>query len=126
MTRVPLRWLRPLRDWSLGSRMMVLFLGLLLVIQALAFFATQAILFDNARRSIADELAVGERALTRLLEQSASRLAEGSRVLSADFGFRQAVTSGDLPTIESALENQGGRIGAAVAALLDTSFDVRV
>ena len=126
MTRVPLRWLRPLRDWSLGSRMMVLFLGLLLVIQALAFFATQAILFDNARRSIADELAVGERALTRLLEQSASRLAEGSRVLSADFGFRQAVTSGDLPTIESALENQGGRIGASVAALLDTSFDVRV
>ena len=79
MTRPGRRWLRPLRDWSLGSRMMVLFLGLLLVIQALAFYATQAILFDNARRSIADELAVGERALMRLLEQSASRLAEGSR-----------------------------------------------
>ena len=126
MTRPGRRWLRPLRDWSLGSRMMVLFLGLLLVIQALAFYATQAILFDNARRSIGDELAVGERALTRLLEQSASRLAEGSRVLSADFGFRQAVTSGDLPTIQSALENQGERIGASVAALLDTSFDIRV
>ena len=126
MTTEPRPWLRPLRDWSLGSRMMVLFLGLLLVIQALAFFATQTILFDNARRSIKDELAVGERALTRLLEQSASRLAEGSRVLSADFGFRQAVASGDLPTIQSALENQGERIGASVAALLDTSFEVRV
>ena len=126
MNSTPRHRLRPLRDWSLGRRMMVLFLGLLLVIQSLAFFATQTILFDNARRSIGDELAVGERALTRLLEQSASRLAEGSRVLSADFGFRQAVASGDLPTIQSALENQGARIGASVAALLDTSFDVRV
>ncbi len=126
MTREPLRRWRPLRDWSLGSRMMVLFLGLLLVIQGLAFFATQTLLFDNARRSIGDELAVGERALKRLLEQSATRLADGSRVLSADFGFRQAVTSGDLPTIQSALENQGERIGASVAAVLDTAFQVRV
>ena len=122
----PARWQRrPMRDWSLGSRVVVLFLGLLLAIQAAAFFATQAILFDNARRSIAGELDVGERALQRLLSQSANRLVEASRVLSADFGFRAAVASGDLPTIQSALDNQGARIGASVAALLDTRFALR-
>ena len=116
----------PLRDWSLGSRVMAVFLSLLLVIQGAAFFATQASLFDNARRSIADELVVGERALQRLLGQSASRLVEASRVLSADYGFREAVTSGDLPTIRSALDNHSARIGASVAAVLDTRFDLRV
>ena len=118
--------LRPLRDWPLASRVMLLFLSLLLAIQAAAFFATQASLFDSARRSIADELDVGDRALQRLLGQSANRLAEASRVLSADFGFRQAVTSDDLATIQSALDNHSARIGASVAALLDTRFALRV
>ena len=118
--------LRSLRDWPLGSRIVVVFLSLLLVTQAAVFVAIQASLSDNARRSIAAELEVGERALRRLLSQSANRLVEATSVLSADYGFREAVASGDLPTIRSALENHSARIGAPVAALLDTRFALRV
>ena len=46
--------------------------------------------------------------------------------MSADYGFRSAVASGDTATIDSALDNQSGRIGATVAALLDTTFQPRV
>src|SRR6266403_1991937 len=41
-------------------------------------------------------------------------------VLAADFGFREAVASGDSPTILSAARNNAQRIGADMALLLDT------
>jgi diguanylate cyclase (GGDEF)-like protein len=65
---------------------------------------------------------VGERVWRRLVDQNAQKLGQGASVLAADFGFRSAVSSGDIETIRSALENNGERIGATVTALLDTSL----
>jgi diguanylate cyclase (GGDEF)-like protein len=110
---------------SLSTRIVGLFLGLLLVVQAASFFAIRANIESNARNSVAGDLAVGERALQRLLAQNSTRLTDGARLLAADFGFRAAVNSGDRETVTSALSNQGERIGASVAALLDTGFELR-
>jgi diguanylate cyclase (GGDEF)-like protein len=112
--------------WGLGTRFVVLFLALLLAIQIASFATIRSSIAANARASITAELEVGERALQRLLAQSGSRLADASRLLAADYGFRAAVASGDLETIASALENHGARIDASVAALLDTGFALRV
>jgi diguanylate cyclase (GGDEF)-like protein len=111
--------------WRLGTRIVALSLGLLLLVQAASYLALRASLDANARKAIAADLVVGERALQRLLDQNSTRLADGARVLATDFGFRAAVNSADEETIVSALENHGGRIGASVAALLDTRFALR-
>ncbi len=121
--------LHPLRRWfarSLSARIVLLFLCLLLVIQALSFFAIRASIDRNARQAIADDLLVGERIVRRLLEQNAQKLTEGASLLTADYGFRSAVISNDADTISSALSNQADRIGASVAALIDTDFKLRV
>ena len=76
----------------------------------------------NARAQLAGELRVGERVWQRLLETNAQRLRQGATLLSADYGFRAAVSSGDTATIGSALDNHGARIGATVGALMDTAF----
>ena len=78
---------------------------------------------DNLERvAFLEELEVGERVWRRLVDQNAQKLGQGASVLAADFGFRSAVSSGDIETIRSALENNGERIGATVTALLDTSL----
>jgi hypothetical protein len=46
------------------------------------------------------------------------------RVLAADFGFREAVASKDIPTILSAIENHGSRIDAGVVVLIDVDGHV--
>jgi diguanylate cyclase (GGDEF)-like protein len=115
-------WLRN----SIGLRIVMLFLGLLLAVQAASFLAIRASIDANARSAISDELQVGERVLVRSLQQNAQRLSEGASLLASDYGLRSAVASGDDETIASVLSNHGERIGATVAALLDPKFQLRV
>ena len=64
------------------------------------------------------ELVIGDRVWWRLLDQNAQRLRQGAAVLAADFGFRSALSSGDIETLRSALENSGARIGAPITCLM--------
>ena len=118
----PVRGRARLGRWRLSSRIAALSLLLLLVVQLLGFLAIRSAIDHNARRLLADELTVGHRVGQRLLEQRAAMLAQGAVLLAADYGFREAVGSQDRETIVSALDNQGARIGATIAALLDTGF----
>lgn len=89
--------------------------GLLLVNSASARFATA---------KTESELNVGERIFARLLEQKAQELSQSARVLAADFAFREAVATGDSPTIESTLENHGERIGASAMMYVRLDHEV--
>ncbi len=109
---------------SLGARVVALFLGLLALVQIASFSAISVGLNRHARSTLPDQLAVGERVLKALLDQRAQTLTEAARVLAADYGFREAVLSGDRPTIGSVLENHGERIGATEVALLGTDFSL--
>jgi diguanylate cyclase (GGDEF)-like protein len=117
--------LAPWRSARLSTRIVAVFLGLLLLVQGLTFSAIRASVSHNARAAIAEDLAVGERALNRLLAQNRSNLLDSARLLAADYGFRAALASNDRETLISALSNHGERINALVSALLDTSFELR-
>jgi len=106
------RW----RDVGLATRIVGTSLLLLLVVQLAGYGVVRSFIADNARQQIGHELAVGERVWLRVLKQNADKLTLGASVLSADFAFRDAVNTGDMDTIRSALENQGGRIGARLTA----------
>jgi len=110
---------------SLESRIVTLFLLLILAVQLVGFFAIQTGINRNARASIRDELAVGEHILGRLLEQNSQQLTEAARSLTLDFGFRQAVGNNDSTTIASALDNLGERIGASRTLLLGTDRRIK-
>ncbi|MBS0447130.1 MAG: EAL domain-containing protein [Proteobacteria bacterium] len=110
---------------SIGARVVVFFVGLLLAVQVASFMAIRASLAEHAYSVLPDELAVGQRVLQSLLDQDANKLTEGARLLAADYGFRSAVLSNDGDTIASVLDNHGKRIGATEAALLGTDFALR-
>jgi diguanylate cyclase (GGDEF)-like protein len=119
---------RTLAGWlsrRLSRRIVALFLGLLLAVQALSFLATRESVSRNARDQIAQELQLGERVFRRLLTQNAQKLSDGATLLASDYGFRSAVATNDTETIGSVLLNHGERIGASIALLLDTRFALR-
>ena len=110
---------------SLITRLVGGSLLLLLFVQLAGFFVVRDSIARNARMQIAREFDTGEKVWLRLLDQNAEKLRQSAALLAADYGFRSAVSTGDLETIASALENHGQRIGAAMTALLDTSLRVR-
>lgn len=110
---------------SLITRLVGLSLLLLLGVQLAGFFVVRDGIARNARMQIAREFDTGEKVWLRLLDQNAEKLRQSAALLAADYGFRSAVSSDDLDTIASALENHGERIGAAMTALLDTRLRVR-
>ena len=113
------------RRWGLSSRIVALSLALLLLVQGAVFSVVRVSIERSARNQIAQELQVGERVWLRLLDQNAQKLSQGAALLAADFGFRSAVSSADLDTIRSALQNHGARIGATVTALMDTRLELQ-
>jgi hypothetical protein len=117
--------LRQLINTSLRARIVAVFLGLLLVVQLAGFTAIRASLSSHAQSELPQRLGVGDRVLQSLLAQRAQKLTDGARLLSADYGFREAIHSNDRDTIVSVLENHGQRIGATQVALYSADLELR-
>ncbi|MEO7852497.1 MAG: EAL domain-containing protein, partial [Rubrivivax sp.] len=103
----------------LDVRIVVLFLALLLLVQAASLMALRRSIEAKAQVQVAGELRTGESVLQRLLVQTEQKLTDGARLLAADYGFRAAIASDDKPTITDALHNQGSRIGATAVLFTD-------
>ena len=97
---------------SFQARIACVLILLLLVVVAALTLAVKVATNEAVRGQAAEQLEVGTRVFERLLDVRGRRLRDGLQILSADFGFRDAVASGDSATIRSALLNHGARIGA--------------
>lgn len=100
---------------SLKSRISIIFLSLILVIQIISSIAIKLSIDKNARLSVNQQLEVGERVFLNLLQHNGDSLSVGARILAADFGFKAAIASNDHETILSALVNHQSRINADIA-----------
>jgi diguanylate cyclase (GGDEF)-like protein len=106
------------RTLSLRTSIALAFSGLLLVIQVVAFGSISAIIANNARRNVDEQLAVAQNVVEQIIRSRRERLGQAANVLAADFGFREAAATRDRATIVSALRNHGDRIGAEVLLLI--------
>jgi predicted signal transduction protein with EAL and GGDEF domain len=102
----------------LRLKLTVLYAGLfcvaLLFISATAF----AIINANAENMAREELQATGTVFDRGWEFRFQRLSDVASLSARDFGFRQAVATGDIPTIGSALENVRGRLDADVVFIV--------
>ena len=74
---------------------------------------------DYAEAKIEEKLYVAHNVLDQSLSLQEQVLITTASVLTADFGFKQAVASKDKDTIKSVLINHGKRINADLMLLLD-------
>jgi len=110
-----------MRFRSLESRIVTLFLVLLVVVQVVGLLVIQRGINANARSSISSELVNGTKVFSRLLEQNAQSLRFGARLLARDTAFLAAIGNNDeddRATIESALDNSARRIKASASMLV--------
>jgi hypothetical protein len=118
MSFAPTRWRLPSAR-SLQSRIVALFALLMFVDPGRRVPAHQ---HGRGRRRAQDRRRRARhrraRSSCRVMDQSAQRLVQGARVLSSDFAFRQAISTGDRETIASTLRNHGDRIDAAYMTLI--------
>ncbi len=105
---------------SFRKRLLVLIIGLVIVTQTVTLAAVLASTAHNVEARAAEQLRAGGSFVQQLIRFRAGQLANGVAVLATDFGFREAVASGDVPTILSAARNNAQRIGADIVLLLDT------
>lgn len=110
---------------SLGTRIVLFFVALLVLVQGLGAFLVIQANSQIARQTIDQELEQGERVFKQLLVQNQARLEQGAGILSADFAFRQAIATNDTGTILSVLRNHGARVGANVMTLASLENKIR-
>lgn len=103
----------------------VLVLLLLIVVGAL-YAAVQTATNAAVRSQAREQLDVGSLVFQQLLEVRGRQLHDAVQVLAADFGFKEAVASGDAETIRSALANHGARINASVVMMLSLDGSLEV
>ena len=90
----------------------------LAAVQIVVFFVVDAATTRWVSAQLRDNLTVGGQVFQRLLTARAEQLAAAARLLSGDFAFKTAYSTGDRGTISSALENQQLRIGADMMTLV--------
>lgn len=115
-----------MRIKKLRTRLILWLVGLLALVLGAVFVAVYSATDVFAEREAQKQLELGAKVFSRILEMRAEKLASATDILVADYGFRQAVASGELPTIRSALVNQAGRIGADEALFIDPAGAIQV
>jgi diguanylate cyclase (GGDEF)-like protein len=109
---------------SLRARMVLFLIALLGVVQVTAFALVNRANYSAARAKLEEKLGVGEKVFARELKQNAENFRQAAGVVAADFAFREAVASGDVATLISALRNHGARIKAAAMLYVDLDGNV--
>lgn len=104
---------------SFRNRLLVIVIGLIAVTQTVTVVAVLASARGNVEARAAEQLAAGGSYAQQMLEFRASQLAGGVAVMASDYGFREAVSSGDAPTILSAASNHSRRIEADLLMVTD-------
>ena len=95
---------------SFQARLVLFFSALFVGVQLLTLAAVYWVSRANVIDQLGQGLAHDERIFQRLLTERGQRIADATRILVADFGFRAAAGTGDAETLGSALENLGYRI----------------
>jgi diguanylate cyclase (GGDEF)-like protein len=103
---------------SFGTRIFLVILGLVALIQSVTVIAALDALRNDAIQKANHELEVGQRVFGRLLAERSSQLSTAVRMLASDYGFKEAIATSDLATIESVLANHGGRVRADLSAFI--------
>jgi diguanylate cyclase (GGDEF)-like protein len=119
--RLDLTWLmgEPLTILrSFRGRILALVLGLVTVVLTAAICAIALKARAEVERQVGVQLHTAADTAREALKSRGTRLASAVEVLTSDFGFREAVSSGDAPTLLSAIENQRARISADLVIVL--------
>jgi diguanylate cyclase (GGDEF)-like protein len=110
---------------NLQSRILLLFVALLLGIQSISFWITRGAIEDNAKASISTQLEVGERFFMRALLARGARLSEAAGAVAVDPNLRLAVAATDRLALQTFLNRTLEQAKAGSAIYFSSSLSAR-
>ncbi|MFC3122510.1 bifunctional diguanylate cyclase/phosphodiesterase [Agaribacter flavus] len=116
--------LAQIKRLSLNAQITLLSVCLVVITAGILMSAYWLQTANYSQNQIERRLQSAENVINQYLFAKASILETASRVLTADFGFKQAVATKDSATIQSVLFNHGQRIEADLMVLVDTEGHV--
>ena len=111
---------------KLTLRKQITLLGVSLVVLTVASLLAVSLwkTISSHNMQINQRITSAENVLIEYLKAKEELLLTASKVLTADFGFKQAVASRDQATIASVLQNHGSRINASLMVLTDLNGEI--
>lgn len=100
-------------------KLLLLLLAFVILLEATSYLASRLVIREAVRENARHELLRGGEVFEQLLRARAEQLALSVSVLTDDFGFKDAVASGDAETIRSALINHSARVNADIAIVIN-------
>lgn len=102
----------------LSSELTLIYAALFGVVLALIAGAVWLAVEDNSRQAVRAEMTASSAVFDRIWKLRADQLSQTAEVMAKDFGFREAVATGDEETMLSALDNIQSRFGFDTALIL--------
>ncbi|MEL0646711.1 EAL domain-containing protein [Pseudoalteromonas agarivorans] len=106
---------------SLRNRITILCVGLVLLTTMVSLFGFWWSTSKFQEEKVNQDISVAQSVYKQYLKSKESLLLTAAKVLTSDFGFKQAVATRDAGTISSVLFNHSQRIDAELMLLLDLS-----
>lgn len=122
--RAVLRRLARLRFGSLRRRIALLYAGLFALVLGVVVSLAAEGLAQFGEASAARDLAANARVFDEILAARSTQMGDQAAVLAHDFGFREAVATGEEPTIASALRSLEDRVRSDQAFVLTLEGEV--
>ncbi len=94
------------------TKLVLFYITLFAAVQLITLLAVYSVTTRNVYTQVQDQLRYASRIFKLQIDDRTRKHAQAARILAADFGFREAVTSGDPATVQSAIRNLGARIKA--------------
>jgi len=94
------------------TKLILFYITLFAAVQLVTLITVYSVTTHNVHTQIQDQLGYASRIFKLQIEDHSRKHAQAARILAADFGFRDAATSGDPATLQSAIQNLGARIKA--------------
>lgn len=113
-----------LRFGMLSTRIALLYAALFALVLGLVVSLAAGALARFGEASAARDLGANARVFDEILAARARQMGDQAGVLAHDFGFREAVATGDAPTIGSALVSLESRVRSDMAFVLTLDGDV--
>jgi diguanylate cyclase (GGDEF)-like protein len=120
----PFSRLAALRFGTLSTRIALLYAGLFALVLGGVVSLAAGGLSRFGEASAARDLAANARVFDEILAARARQMGDQAGVLARDFGFREAVATGDAPTIASALASLERRVRSDMAFVLTLEGEV--
>ncbi len=111
-------------SFKFQTRITIVYLALFLAVQSIIIVAFYSSVDKNVEDQVQNQLGSAARVFESIVGERVKRLTDLVQVVSQDFGFKEAVLSGDIPTVKSALSNFGNRVDADFAIVYDIDSEI--